>query len=203
MRERDLFLESIELIDPEARRRFLDRACRGNKALRDGIDRLLAWYERGAGWLEEPLPETLSAESSRDDGIEEPLPSGPADGADGIALRPDDPSVLGRVQILQALPETSFGRVYAGIVADRALPVIVKTLDPRQGPDPQAAGRFLATARRLATALPSVATTCGSSGSRRVPMRRRSSPSMHRARLPSRDWAKPRVRSNCCWRKPM
>ena len=122
MRERDLFLEAIELIDPEARRRFLDRACRGNKALRDGIDRLLAWHERGAGWLEEPLPETLSAESSRDDRIEEPLPAGPADGAVGIALRPDDPSVLGRVQILQALPETSFGRVYAGIVADRALP---------------------------------------------------------------------------------
>ena len=151
MRERDLFLESIELIDPEARRRFLDRACRGNKALRDGIDRLLAWHERGAGWLEEPLPETLSAESSRDDRIEEPLPAGPADGADGIALRPDDPSVLGRVQILQALPETSFGRTYSGVVADRALPVIVKTLDPRQVPDPQAAGRFLATAWRLAT----------------------------------------------------
>ena len=151
MRERDLFLEAIELIDPEARRRFLDRACRGNKALRDGIDRLLAWHERGAGWLEEPLPERLAADRSRDDGIEEPLPAGPADGADGIALRPDDPSVLGRVQILQALPETSFGRVYAGIVADRALPVIVKTLDPRQVPDPQAAGRFLATAWRLAT----------------------------------------------------
>ena len=151
MRERDLFFEAIELIDPEARRQFLDRACRGDTSLRKGIDRLLAWHERGAGWLEEPLPETLAAESSRDDGIEEPLPAGPADEAVGIALRPDDPSVLGSVRILHPLSETSYGRVYAGIVADRSLPVIVKTLDPIKGHDLQATGRFLATARRLAT----------------------------------------------------
>jgi serine/threonine-protein kinase len=154
MRERELFLRALDLADPAERRRFIDRACAGDAALRDGIERLLAWHARGEGWLEEPIPERLAAASPAS-------PSGearaarhrvgaPPRGADGDAgARPHVGGRFGGVTLLREVPGSPFGRVFAGRCPTRGQDVVVKTLDPHWEAHPGARGRFLATARRL------------------------------------------------------
>lgn len=156
MRERELFLRALDLADPAERRRFIDRACAGDAALRDGIERLLAWHARGEGWLEEPIPERLAAASPAS-------PSGearaarrrvgaPPRGADGDAgARPHVGGRFGGVTLLREVPGSPFGRVFAGRCPTRGQDVVVKTLDPHWEAHPGARGRFLATARRLSS----------------------------------------------------
>lgn len=146
MRERELFIQALDIADPAARSRFLDRVCRGDRALREGLDSLLSWHARGEGWLEEPLPERLAAEHALVADADTPPDVG---ARAGQGLGPDDPRELGGVRLLGPLPDTPFGPAWSGIDEAGDLPVIVKMLDAAWARDPQARGRFLATARSL------------------------------------------------------
>ena len=47
-REKAVFVEALEIADPEQRRQFLDQACGADHALREQVERLLA-LSQGAG----------------------------------------------------------------------------------------------------------------------------------------------------------
>ena len=150
MRERELFVQALDIADPAARARFLDRACRGDRALRESIDQLLAWHARGPGWLEEPLPERMlgGAVSAGGDGPARSRTTPPSP-ATGIA--PGDPPLAGTIRIGRPLPATPSGPAWGGVDDRGAVPVTVQALAAERARDPHARGRFLATARRLAT----------------------------------------------------
>jgi WD40 repeat protein/serine/threonine protein kinase len=54
MHERSLFLASLEIPDPAARAAYLDRACAGDKSLRDRLELLLAEHARPGSLLAHP-----------------------------------------------------------------------------------------------------------------------------------------------------
>ncbi len=154
MREREVFLRALDLADPAERRRFLDRACAGDAALRDGVEQLLTWHARGEGWLEEPIPERLSggapAESASVTPAARHRAPAPPPGTDR-APGPHIGGPFGGATLLRELPGSPFGRVFAGRIEPHGQGVVVKTLDPRWQLDTGARGRFLATARRLSS----------------------------------------------------
>ena len=49
MNEQTLFAEALERADPQERAAFLDEACRGDAALRERIERLLAQHRHAGG----------------------------------------------------------------------------------------------------------------------------------------------------------
>jgi WD40 repeat protein/serine/threonine protein kinase len=54
MNEQTLFAEALERTKPEERAAFLDQACRGDPAVRQRIERLLAQHEHAGSFLEAP-----------------------------------------------------------------------------------------------------------------------------------------------------
>ncbi|MBC7820965.1 MAG: hypothetical protein IAG10_29115 [Planctomycetaceae bacterium] len=54
MHERDLLNAAFEIVDPTARREYLDEACAGNSMLRARVERLLNHAAQAAGFLEQP-----------------------------------------------------------------------------------------------------------------------------------------------------
>ncbi|HME91884.1 MAG TPA: serine/threonine-protein kinase, partial [Myxococcaceae bacterium] len=71
MNEQTLFAEALERTDPLERAAFLDQACRGNAALRERMERLLAQHQHAGGFLESPAlapAPTLDAEATEGSG---------------------------------------------------------------------------------------------------------------------------------------
>ena len=54
MNEQTLFGEALERTDPQVRAAFLDQACRGDPAIRERIERLLAQHQHAGAFLESP-----------------------------------------------------------------------------------------------------------------------------------------------------
>ena len=60
MHERDLLNAAFEIVDPTARREYLDAACAGNSALRVRVERLLSRAAQAGDFLEQPVNELCS-----------------------------------------------------------------------------------------------------------------------------------------------
>src|SRR6516164_6885220 len=54
MNERDIFIAALQKTASADRRAFVAEACRGEEALRQGVEALLAAHDRAAGFLESP-----------------------------------------------------------------------------------------------------------------------------------------------------
>jgi len=155
MNEREVFEEAVELSDARGRRRFLDRACRGNPALRAGVQRLLECHDRAGNFLEEPAPEQMAdIEARRDLVTGEAFESLVDDRVTPCAFLEaprvaGDLGSLGPVRIVRQLPDTPFGPVFEGIDGLSDRPVLVRALAAELARQPSVRKLFLGAARKL------------------------------------------------------
>ncbi|MCP5522957.1 MAG: serine/threonine protein kinase [Verrucomicrobiales bacterium] len=120
--EEAIFAVACELEDPRARRGYLDRACAGNPALRERLERLLRAQEQADRHLgaEGRLPEARLLEEESGGQIAE----GPG-------------AVIGRYKLLEQIGEGGFGVVYMAeqekpVRRRVALKIIKPGMDTRQ-----------------------------------------------------------------------
>ncbi len=103
-REKAVFVEALEVTDPEQRRRFLDQACGADKTLRDQIERLLGLSQSAGDFFKECGP---ALEPKTDDASQ-------ILSAVELALAPELPETkqIGPYKLLQKLGEGGCGVVY-------------------------------------------------------------------------------------------
>jgi hypothetical protein len=65
MNEREIFLAALDIVDPAARREFLEQACQGDRSVRDSVEALFASHESAKSFLQTPLVE-VSPEAPAD-----------------------------------------------------------------------------------------------------------------------------------------
>src|SRR5581483_8032799 len=118
MNERDIFMLALQREAPEERRAYLAEACQGDKALRQGVEALLAAHERAGSFL-----------------------AGPALGGsipdDAAPLREGPGTVIGPYKLLEQIGEGGFGVVYMAeqerpVRRKVALKILKLGLDTRQ-----------------------------------------------------------------------
>lgn len=158
MRERELFEKALDIPDAHARRRFLDRACRGDVRLREGVERLLQWHERAEGFLDVPAAERSAL--VHDDRIATKVDAAVLQdtalsaAAMGTTGGPEDPlpgDRLGAVRLLGWGFASVYGPSYVGFDESVEKPVSVRVLDRRHCEVVSARRRFVAAARQLAS----------------------------------------------------
>jgi hypothetical protein len=103
-REKAVFVEALEIADPEQRRQFLDQACGADQALREQVEKLLALSPSAGEFFKDCAPA---------------LEPAPADAAQVLAaaesaLEPELPETrrIGPYKLLQKLGEGGYGVVY-------------------------------------------------------------------------------------------
>ena len=104
--EKALFCEALEIADPEQRRQFLDQACGADKALREGVERLLALSQSAGDFFSECRP-ALEAAAADADSARVPLEIQSA-----LEAEPCQSSRIGPYKLLQKLGEGGCGVVY-------------------------------------------------------------------------------------------
>jgi serine/threonine-protein kinase len=133
--EESLFAEALDIPDPQERAAFLDRACAGDRVLRDNVESLLAAYVAGS-FLESP-----AAVDSTDR---------PASCPSDSLVRESAGTVLGAYRLLEQIGEGGFGVVF---LAEQAQPlrrqVALKVLKPGMD-SKQVIARFEAERQALA-----------------------------------------------------
>ncbi len=128
-RERDIFLEALEMGSPEERAAFLRGACREDEILRREVERLLGEHGKAIDFFQEDSGETAIETIPLDEGIG---------------------SILGRYKLLEKIGEGGFGIVYMAeqrepIKRRVALKIIKLGMDTKQ-----VVGRFEAERQALA-----------------------------------------------------
>ncbi|WP_165073756.1 serine/threonine-protein kinase [Paludisphaera rhizosphaerae] len=124
MNERSVFLAALEIEDPEARRAFLDEACRDDASLRARIDELLAALHETRGFMNRPAAEASSFDPPTELHGAFPVPPEPPAGATGQLL-------AGRYLVGPEIGRGGMGTVYrAEQVAPVKRPVAVKLVNP-------------------------------------------------------------------------
>jgi len=103
-REKAVFLEALEITDPEQRRQFLDRACGADNALREQVDKLLTLSQSAGDFFKECAPALEAAPAD----AEQVLSAAEA------ALESEIPETkrIGPYKLLQKLGEGGYGVVY-------------------------------------------------------------------------------------------
>ena len=88
MHKRDLLNAAFEIVDPTARREYLDEACAGNSALHVRVERLLSRAAQAADFLEQPANDLCSdfAAALLADASKPPLTSPAQVGMGDVAL---------------------------------------------------------------------------------------------------------------------
>ncbi len=119
MNERDIFIDAVQIESLEERRRFVDKACGDDSALRERVDALLRAHSKGDSFLEGHL-------DAGPDTVPELAP---------IAEQPG--SVIGPYKLLQQIGEGGMGVVYMAEQAEPvkrrvALKIIKPGMDSRQ-----------------------------------------------------------------------
>ncbi len=166
MNERDVFIAALERADPAERRAYLDDACRGDDALRRGVEALLDAHERAGSFLDPPdapppLPPPRPPDSLGEWVARLVQPQAAGDEVPGLITAAMAPSgavltgegagaVLGPYKLLDQLGEGGFGVVF---LAEQQQPVrrrvALKVLKP--GMDTrQVVARFEAERQALA-----------------------------------------------------
>jgi serine/threonine protein kinase len=117
MKEELIFHEALALCLPEERAAYLDRACAGDRALRQSIESLLKANEGAGGFLSRPAP----ALRARPD---QPIREGPG-------------TIVGSYKLLEAIGEGGMGVVYMAEQTEPmrrtvALKVIKPGMDTKQ-----------------------------------------------------------------------
>ncbi|MCX7423464.1 MAG: protein kinase [Planctomycetia bacterium] len=112
MHERDLLNAAFEIVDPTARREYLDQACAGNSALRVRVERLLSRAAQAADFLEQPANDLCSdfATGLLADASKPPLPSPSPVGMGDVA--PAVGTLFGRYRVERELGSGGMGVVY-------------------------------------------------------------------------------------------
>jgi len=100
MNEEELFHHALALSLPEERAAYLERACAGNRALRESIEALLKANEGASGFLSRPAP-GLAASSDQ-------------------PVREASGTVIGRYKVSEPIGEGGMGVVY---MAEQMQPV--------------------------------------------------------------------------------
>ncbi len=101
MQEQSIFIEALEKEDPLERAAFLDRACAGEPALRERIERLLQRHQQAGSFLELPGGDLEGT------GLFTPAP-----GAGSPTLGAGPGTVVGPYTLLQPIGEGGMGAVY-------------------------------------------------------------------------------------------
>lgn len=136
MSDADLFEQALAIPDAAERAALLARACAGDAARRERLERLLAAHEEGTAWPERTIPEML--------GLEADVPEG------GDERWPADLAVDG-IELLRLIGRGGFGEVHEGWQQGARRRVAVKVLRADRL-DPDSVARFLRE-MRLAAAL--------------------------------------------------
>lgn len=142
MTELDLFAAAVATVDPNARAALLDRACAGNPALRERLEKLLAAHFAAHPLLDPPADGTRSfanaAPTADPDGTRDR--PGPAE-AEGAVI-------VGRYKLRQQIGEGGMGTVW---MADQTEPVkrkvAVKLIRAERGSSKTILARFEASGR--------------------------------------------------------
>src|SRR5208282_564314 len=103
-REKAVFVEALEIADPEQRRQFLDQACGTDKALREQVEKLLALSQSAGDFFKECAPALEAAPADAEQVLS----------AVKSALEPEIPETkrIGAYKLLQKLGEGGNGVVY-------------------------------------------------------------------------------------------
>jgi serine/threonine protein kinase/Flp pilus assembly protein TadD len=118
MQEQTIFIEALEQEDPAARAAFLDRACAGDAALRERIDRLLQRHAQADSFLQSSVTAAHAA---------------PAE----LTAREGPGTLIGPYKLLQQIGEGGMGTVFLAEQQDPvkrlvALKLIKPGMDSRQ-----------------------------------------------------------------------
>src|SRR6266496_4084304 len=100
MQEQTIFIEALEKEDPAERAAFLDRACAGDAALRQRLERLLQRHQQAVSFLEAPSAGVVAAVA--------------------VATVEGPGTMIGPFKLLQQLGEGGMGTVF---MAEQTEPV--------------------------------------------------------------------------------
>jgi serine/threonine protein kinase/formylglycine-generating enzyme required for sulfatase activity len=146
LREESLFLQALEIDSPDERVAFLDRACAGDIALRNGVEALLRHHRESTSFLESSPTEVVVAA--------EQLTAGEAEGPALDFLSPsNDAHSLGRLgyyDVLEVLGHGGFGVVLKARDTKLDRIVAVKTLAQSLASSATARKRFVREAKAAA-----------------------------------------------------
>lgn len=150
MNERSIFLDALELTDPEQRRKHLDRACGDDQELRDQVEELLVSHNDASSFLEKP-PEGLVATIAAD--VDETV--GESLGGDSLEfLDPTDkPGCLGTLsqyEVVEVVGRGGMGIVLRAYDTKLNRVVAIKVMAPELAANAMAVKRFLREARAAA-----------------------------------------------------
>jgi eukaryotic-like serine/threonine-protein kinase len=106
--EQSLFIEALEVEDPAQRAAFLDRACEGDAAMRQRIERLLRRHDQPGSFLEPPSASLVAT-------IDDPVRERPG-------------TVIGPYKVMEEIGEGGMGLVF---VAEQQQPVRRKVAPER------------------------------------------------------------------------
>src|SRR5271157_1270842 len=103
-REKAVFVEALEIADPEQRSQFLDQACGADHALRQQVEKLLALSQSAGDFFKDCAPALEPAAAD----------AGQVLSAAESALEPEIPETkcIGPYKLLQKLGEGGYGVVY-------------------------------------------------------------------------------------------
>ena len=117
MQEQTIFIEALEKEDPAERAAFLDRACAGDAALRQRLERLLQRHQQADSFLEAPSAGVVAAVA--------------------VATVEGPGTMIGPFKLLQQLGEGGMGTVFMAeqtepVQRQVALKLIKPGMDSRQ-----------------------------------------------------------------------
>jgi eukaryotic-like serine/threonine-protein kinase len=141
MQEQTIFTEALELVDPVERAAFLERACGGDLALRERVEKLLHRHQQDDSFLQSPAVAPAMTGEYTPDPAGKPAATGPMEGPG---------SVIGPYKLLQQIGEGGMGTVYMAEQTEPvrrkvALKIIKPGMDSRQ-----VIGRFESERQALA-----------------------------------------------------
>ena len=150
MNERSIFLNALELTDPEEQRKYLHHACGEDQVLRSQVEELLVSHHDASSFLETP-PEGLVATIAAgvDETVDESL--------EGDSLEFLDPSdkpgclgTLSQYEVVEVVGRGGMGIVLRAYDTKLNRVVAIKVMAPELAASPLAVKRFLREARAAA-----------------------------------------------------